>query len=607
MINIVEYEKIPNHTFGLGQDVSQNLIDVVRVPSLFIPTSNIHRYLTSGYLKKVTLEAGASQEIFNKLTLALNKKKLDQSELVTLNSKVGRKHYATGLIRAVFKGQRESPVITDWAASNYLSIAIGMGLIDLDYTQNNFFVTGFGEKAVMLYDNQDPNLNDFLFNRLLEYPYAAWLIRLVNKNKEKVFTKFDLGGNFGFIDEPGFLSLPEDLYIEGILDAKNSHDKQLEKQIKSNYESTSDKYMRWLAGTLVNYGLLKSVPKIYKRVLIDGTKMVIRLNAYKVTLKGIRAFNIVNGRSRYKRSIKRVRWEYFAPKVENSAKRKTARALMLKFLQESPKGLSAELLANKINEIQPSIKSIPDQILDDAIGLNRLGIEIEIKGSHLLLKEKLYDFTIPIKKNFTFKTTDAEKVKSQVLPSLKLLDHSYLQAIDIAFKDKTTNQENTQLEILSTDLFIKEMNFDGLHLGGSNRPDGFAYDNQVGWIIDSKAYHNGFAVTANSTDAMGRYIRQYRAKSDRSTWWKKLPSHISKTNFVYVSSFFTGNYKNQLLDFERRNSMEGGLLEISKLILLAETFKRGQINRDKITNSILDSHVSFSQYIEKLTENKKER
>lgn len=132
------------------------------------------------------------------------------------------------------------------------------------------------------------------------------------------------------------------------------------------------------------------------------------------------------------------------------------------------------------------------QVRDDALGLNRIGIEVDIKGNHLTLKESLYDFVIPVTKNYTFKATEADKIKEKLLPSLHNLDHTYLQAVDIAYKNKTTNQENAQLEILSTNLFIKEMEFKGMHLGGVNKPDGFAYDNNDGWIIDSEVYHNGF-------------------------------------------------------------------------------------------------------------------
>ena len=598
VINVQEYRNFRSQTFGLGQDVAHDLSKIVRVPALFVNTSNVVKELRQGKLEKLTTKSGAPKEIYEELSNALGKDKITKKQLVSIRD--GRKPYATGLIRALYQGQR-SPVIVDWAATNYLSVAVGLGLVNYDYSEDVYIVTELGRKAVSLLDQESmDDLNQFMLDRLYEYPYAAWMIRLLNKDKEKKFSKFDLGANFGFIDEPGFISLPEDLYVDAMLEAKADKDKKEIKKIRSNYESTADKYMRWLAGVLLEYKFIKKDNKIYHRT-INGKTIEVKVPAYSLTLNGVRALNKVNGGSRFKRSTKRVMWEYLAPKAENAQKKKTARALMLKFLSESSNGLDAEKLAAKINAIEPSIEIIPEQVKDDAIGLNRIGIEITINNNHLTLKEPLYDFVIPVTKNYTFKTTAADKIKEKLLPSLHNLDHTYLQAIDIAYKDKTTNQENTQLEILSTKLFTKEMEFKGMHLGGVNKPDGFAFDNSDGWIIDSKAYHDGFPLTVSHSDAMGRYIRQYRDRNDNSNWWKNLPAHLPHTQFVYVSSFFIGNFETQLKDFEIRNKMQGSLMEIPQLILLAERYKAGKMNHKEFKEYALSNKHDFAQYLTELT------
>lgn len=604
MIEIQTLKKFPDRTFGLGQDVSINLVDVVRVPALFVSGSKVQKDLLNGRLKRVTLDAGAPQEVYDTLYNALKSNKISNTNLISL-PKMGRAPYASGLIRSVFDGQRGAAAIKNWPAQNYLAVAIGLGLVDLDYDKDLYFITELGNQAVDLLDKDNiPKLRDFLLERLFEYPYAAWLIRLVNQDKSKEYTKFDLGENFGFIDEPGFTSLPEDLYVDAMLDAKVAGNKALEAQIRSNYESTADKYMRWLAGVLVNYGLLKATKKSYSRKA-NGKTYSLNLQAYKVTLEGVRALNRVNGGSKFQRSVKRVRWEYLAPKVNNASKRKTSRALMLKFLSESPNGLDASKLSDKINAISPSIGSIPDQVLDDALGLTRLGIEIDIVGNHLKLKEKLTDFIIPVKENHTFETTESDRLKKQLLPNLKHVNHKYLQAIDIAYKKNTTNSENTLLEVLSTDLFVKEMGYKGAHLGGSNKPDGFAYTDEAGWILDSKAYSEGFAVTAHSTDAMGRYIQQYRDRNDKSTWWKDLPDNLPHTYFAYISSFYIGHYQDQLKDFEKRNNMKGGLIEITKLILLAEKYQSKALTHSQINEQLLDDNISWNEYSTTLLPDKK--
>lgn len=595
MITVQVLKKFPDRTFGLGQDVSTNLVDIVKVPALFVPNSIIHQDLINGRLKRVTVNAGAPQKVYDTLYAALQSTEISNSNLITLPNK-GRTPYASGLIRAIFDGQKGSVAIKNWPAQNYLAVAIGLGLVDLDYDKDLYYITDLGKQAVDLLDNKEiKKLQDFLLKRLYEYPYAAWLIRLVNKDKSKQYTKFNLGENFGFIDEPGFTSLPEDLYVDAMLNAKVDGDKSAETQIRSNYESTADKYMRWLAGVLVNYGLLDVVQKEFSRKE-NGKKYSISLRAYKVTLKGTRALNKVNGGSRFPRSVKRVRWEYLAPKVKSASKRKTSRALMLKYLSESSKGLSANKISQKINAVSPSIGSIPEQVLDDAIGLNRLGIEIEINGNHLTLKEKLTAFIIPVKENHTFQTTEADNLKRKLLPVLKHVDHKYLQAIDIAYKKNTSNAENTLLEVLSTDLFVKEMDYKGSHLGGSNKPDAFVYTSKAGWILDSKAYSDGFHVTAANTDAMGRYIQQYRDHKDKSTWWKKFPNNLPITYFAYISSFYNGNYQSQLKDFEDRNKMRGGLIEIPKLILLAEEYQDKKISHAQINQQLLDDKIDWKDY-----------
>lgn len=600
MINIQECTKIKKQTFGLGQDIAHDLTKIVRVPALFLNNSSIVKELKYEKLKQLTIDCGAPNSVYEELFNALGQEHLTKKQLVSLKGKYGRKHFASGLIRALYKGQK-SPVIGDWPATNYLSAAIGLGLVNYDYSKDFYTISELGKEAVTLLDQKlNYKLKDFMLERLYEYPYAAWLIRLMNKHKNKKFSKFDLGDDFGFIDEPGFISLPEKLYVNAMFEAKANDNKKEISKIRSNYESTADKYMRWLAGVLLEYGLVKKNNKIYKRNINDKTIQV-KIPAYSLTINGVRALNKINGGSRYKRSKKRIRWEYLAPKADNAKKKKTSRALMLKFLSESPNGLNINKLAESINKVEPSINIIPEQIKNDAMGLNRIGIEITINKNHLQLKDKLYDFDIPVIKNYTFKSTKADKIKEKLLPVLHNLDHKYLQAIDIAYKENNTNKENSQLEILSTDLFIKEMNYKGLHLGGVNKPDGFVYDNKDGWIIDSKSYHNGFLVTASHTDAMGRYIIQYKERNDNSSWWTNLPENIPNTQFMYISNYFSGNYEDQLKDFEKRNKMKGSLMEISKLILLAERYKAGKLNHSEFKKYALENHHDFNEYLETLT------
>ncbi|GLB46199.1 hypothetical protein WR164_01780 [Philodulcilactobacillus myokoensis] len=598
-ISINEYNNIPKSTSGLGQDVSQNLNDVVKVPSLFVKNSNIYKMLINGKLRESTLGLGSPKIIFDKLKKALlNNNKISKENLITIKSKYGREKYASGLIRLLFKGQK-SPNIIDWAASNYLSLAVGMGLIDFNYNDNCYHITKNGEKAVNLLDSKNnKKLKEFMLKRLFEYPYAAWLIRLVNKQPKKLFTKFELGDNFGFIDEPGFISLPEDMYVSALLQAKGEGNKKRIKEIRQNSESTSDKYMRWIAGLMVKYDLLT---KEYKKfsTYYNKKKIEIKIPAYKCTILGKSALNNVNGGSSHKRSIKRIKWDYLASKVDNADRRKTERALIIKYLAEN-KSLSSYDLTSKINKVSPSIKMTSSKVADDIKGLNRIGIEIIDKNNKYILKDNVFNFVIPVKKNYTFTSSRAENLINTISPKINKLSHQYFKAIYIAFKNSTSNKENELFEMLSTKLLTKEIGYKGMHIGGINAPDGFSYNNNIGWIIDSKAYHKGFTLTKKHTDAMGRYIGQYRNRNDDSIWWKNIPNNLKESYFVYVSSSFKGDYKNQLINFEKRNSMEGGLLEITKLILLVELFKNNKIDDNELKGYILDKNINFKNYYNKL-------
>lgn len=599
MIQVVEYERFSSRTYGLAQDVATDIRKVVRVAALFVKESGLYQSLVKddyARLKQVTVDMGAPNEIYEHLKKALqNNDYLTRKELVSLKSS---KTYASGLVRAIYPGQTNL-VIREWPASNYVSLAISMGFLDIDYPKDAYYLTDLGFTAVKLAESNDEKLKSFLLERLYEYPYAAWLIRLLNANPGKKYSKFELGDNFGFIDEPGFISLPKEMYVEGILEAKAMGDKEAAKKIKSNFESTSDKYMRWLAGVLAEFKMVKQETESVTREM-GGKTVKASYPVYKLTAKGRQALNFVNGGSSHARSKKRVRWEFLAPKVENADRRKTARALMLKYLSEAKAGLTAPELSEKINEVEPSIQSYPEQVQDDIKGLNRIGIEIATKSNgKFILKEELYDFAIPVEKNHSFGISEADKVKRVIKPRLKHVDHRYLQAIDIAFKIKTTNQENTLLEVLSTELFTKEMNYTGVKLGGSNKPDGFAYDDHDGWILDSKAYHDGYAVTRHNTDAMARYISQYRNRNDSSTWWKNLPDDLESTQFMYISSKFIGKYQEQLKDFEVANSMQGSTMAIGRLILLAERVKSGKLDHKGFKEEALRmDHVEFDDYIE---------
>lgn len=596
-IYINEYSNLNNLSFGLGQDVSQDLKELVKVASIFVEGSKIHKWLVNSRLEEVVTDANIKKE----LKTVLNTTPISPTWKQLTGTRT--KGEANSLVQAVFPGQGSRLAIVDWASQNYVSVTVAFGLLDFHRATKTFTISDLGRQAVSLYEAGNiTKLEEYLFERLLEYPYASWLIRLLGDNPKKQFSKFDLGENFGFIDELGFETAPVEIYLNGLAQAEIDNDREAKQKIKSNFESTSDKYMRWLAGVLVTAGLATATTKKVSHEYNGSVFNLTLGTVYQITAKGLIALKQVNGKSRYARSKKRVMWEFLATKDKNAIAKKTSRSLMLKYLTEKKNPLKAKTIADLINKDYPSLEITPEEVIDDCRGLNRIGIEIMISQDNLSLKEDLYPFEIPIQRNKVLEKNDVEKFKDKLRSELEYIDHSYLKGVDIAFKRKTSNVENTEFEAISTRLFINELDFTGKHLGGASKPDGLFWDDDknssCAIILDSKAYSKGFTLTASHTDAMGRYLRQFkeRNKDIKPTWWDIAPENLKHTYFAYVSGSFAGDYHNQLKKFIQDTGVKGGALEFIKLLLLANNYKGNKMDKSKVIDSILDDNISYDDY-----------
>lgn len=598
MISVTEYERFNKRSYGLGQDASTDLLKIARVPALFVRDSAINSDLRNGRMLRVTNDAAVTQKLLELI---------DRDEIsLAPNDLIGSRtpRYADSLVQAVFDGQGQRFAIVNWAAENYVSLAVTFGLLDLDRTTDLYFITELGRQAVSLLDNEDlDSLTNFMQERLLEYPYAAWFMRFAKKKLDEgqgSFSKFDAGAEFGFLDARGFGSLPVRTFEMALARATLAGDFDKVKTIRSNYESTGDKYMRWIAGVLTNYGYLKKIQNVKKTVQYYGESVEIGVGlGYEITDEGLTVLRQFNGGSRYRRSIKRVRWEFFGPKVDSTVK--TRRALLLKYLQEAPTGLTTAILLEKIQADYPDLLVNPEMLDDDIAGFNNIGIEIvyNVASQKYELKDKVYDFDIPVLIGDTFSPDAAQVAKEKLRPLLQNVSHSYLYAIDLAFKDKTTAKENAELEIISTQAF-DYFNYETKHLGGQRRPDGIATSSEENWVIDTKAYHNGFSLTVNHTDAMVRYMRQAdgQIQSDDANelWWRDLTPNVP-ARYIYISSKFIGNYEAQNRSLMNVTGHEGSVAPVAKLLLLAELKLRDKLTKEQFIQELLSPTGSFEEYL----------
>lgn len=148
MISITEYERFNKRSYGLGQDASTDLLKIARVPALFVRDSAINSDLRNGRMLRVTNDAAVTQKL-----LAL----IDRDEIsLAPNDLIGSRtpRYADSLVQAVFDGQGQRFAIVNWAAENYVSLAVTFGLLDLDRTTDLYFITELGRQAVSLLDIQ---------------------------------------------------------------------------------------------------------------------------------------------------------------------------------------------------------------------------------------------------------------------------------------------------------------------------------------------------------------------------------------------------------------------------------------------------------------------
>lgn len=600
MIAVTEYERFNKRSYGLGQDASTDLLKIVRVPSLFVRESTINSDLRNGRMLKVTNDS----KIAKRLLSLIDRDEITLAPNDLIGSRTDR--YADSLVQSVFDGQRKRLSIVDWAAENYVSLAVTFGLVDLDRTTDLYFITKLGRQAVSLLDNgEEDTLANFMHERLLEYPYAAWFMRFAKKKLDEgqvSFSKFDAGAEFGFLDARGFGSLPVRTFEMALARSTLAGDFDKVKTIRSNYESTGDKYMRWIAGVLTNYGYLKKIRNVKKTVQYYGESVEIGVGlGYEITDEGLTVLRKFNGGSRYRRSVKRVRWEFFGPKVDSTVK--TRRALLLKYLQEASSGLTTDVLLEKMQSDYPDLLINTNMLADDIAGFNNIGIEIIFNDSSQKyeVKDVVYDFDIPVLIGDTFRPDAAQIAKEKLRPLLKNVPHSYLYAIDLAFKDKTTSKENAELEIISTQVF-DYFNYETKHLGGQRRPDGIATSYEDNWVIDTKAYHNGFSLTVNHTDAMVRYMRQAdgQIQSDDANemWWKDMTPNVP-ARYIYISSKFIGNYVTQNNTLMHVTGHEGTIAPVAKLLLLAELKLRDKLTKDQFVQELLTPAGSFEEYLPK--------
>lgn len=578
MISVIPTYNTNFRAFGWVQDPS-NLCSLCDVVAVFDKDSEKHKELVKILIPKLVEERDGRDDFIK----ALNSKplKIKYSQLVGTSFTPRSMSRCNGIIQATVKGQGRD-FIGDWPADNYIRWAHCFGFITYNYSDDTFEITEQGlelTKARKKENVLSEREKELLINAILAYPPAIRILNLLSESEDTHLTKFEIGQQLGFIGEDGFTSMPQKILIRTLANADAGN----RNKMKANWEGSSDKYARMIAGWLEKLGLVEKVSKKIT-VTLAGKKYSETINqAYMITANGITALRKANGKSKHKKIAKNLCWEMLSTKGVDREYLRTRRAYILKYISETKKNITISKIVDYLKTV--NFDENENTVRDDIKGLQNIGINIHEKENKILYDDVINDFTIPLPQSFT--KSDLVITKELLRTKMSKLSHEYLALIDLAYDSK----QNRLFEMKTLELLIEECGYRGLHLGGSRKPDGIIYTNKkkckYGVIIDTKAYSKGYNLPILQADEMERYIGENQTRNEKvnpNRWWENFDKNIEEFYFMFVSGHFIGNFKSQLERISRNKGINGTALAVKNLLLCVEAYKEGNLSHEQIRN-----------------------
>lgn len=570
MISVLATPHAASRAFGWVQDPSswRSLCDVVAV---FDEHSAKHRELADKILPRLVEERDGREALLQ--AMQARPLAIRYGLLVGTSFQPRSLSRCNGIVQAAVKGQGGRPFIGDWPADNYLRWAHCLGFVRYDYGSDSFSITGKGLALTAARGEGEalsPGESALLTEALLAYPPAIRVLELLC-GEEVHLTKFELGRQLGFVGEDGFTSMPQTVLLRSLAGA----DPAEQKKMKANWEGSSDKYARMIASWMEKLGLVARVPKRITVQAWGGRHTEEIGQAYKITARGVTALRRAQGGSRHRRIAKQVCWEMLATKGADRDYLRTRRALILKFLDDHKSGGTAEDILRWLASYR--LTEQVDTVRDDVQGLQNIGIHILCREDRFILKDTLGDFVIPLPANMA--QSDLSACKEALRGKLHLLPHEYLALLDLAYDSK----QNRLFEMKTLELLTEECGYQGLHLGGSRRPDGILYTVDAGYgiIVDTKAYAKGYNLPISQADEMERYIGENQTRSveiNPNAWWRYFAPELNTFHFLFVAGHFVGHFQSQLERISRNKGITGGAAAIRELLLLTEAVKAGSLD-----------------------------
>ena len=537
MIEVKDMEKRSFRTFGWVQDPS-DFDALYKVVSIFNESSQIHEELVTNKITELIEERDGRERLLT--AMKLRPLKLKYGDLVGTAFSPRSSARCNGIVQATVKGQQR-PFISDWPADNFVRWAQCLGFIKYNYYDDTFEITESG----LNFSNseQGTKRNEILEEAILSYSPAVRILNLLEDGTEK--TKFELGQKLGFIGEEGFTSLPQDILV---MTLANEEDTKEKNKLRTDTEGSSDKYARMIAKWLIKLDLVKQVTKQVTVQIGTNTYTENIGQSYVITAKGIKALNRARGKSKFKRISKNISWEMLATKGTDRDYIRTRRAYIIKILSESKNGLTLEEIRDRL-ELIYMISELFTVVRDDIEGLVNIGLNISIKNGKYYFDDAINDFIIPRVKDETNKKSEITIKKDELREKLDILSHEYLSLVDLSFDSK----QNRLFEMKVVELLTKECKYEGLHLGGSRKPDGIIYTSNLlsnyGVIIDTKAYSKGYDLPISQVDEMTRYVEENNKRDktrNPNEWWNNFDKNINEFYFTFISGEFKGNIDEKL-------------------------------------------------------------
>lgn len=563
-------------SFGWSQDAADfgKLKNVVQI---FDSNSIFHKNLIKKRLRALIDD----KDLADKLLKALNTRplKISYADLVGTHSVPRKNSPCNAIIQASLSGQRK-PYLTDWASDSFLRWAHLCGFIEYDGKDDSFSIT----KEGLLFSQSENNSESekkCLLDALLMYPPVSRILQLLENGDH--LSKFEIGKQLGFVGDEGFTSLPQNILLDSLALTDNVKEKN---KMKSDWDGSSDKYARQICRWMEKLGLVRQQEKFY-HIKLGNKEYVEKLGqAYLITAEGLKAYRRVRGVNKVSKVQKNVYWEMLCPKSTDRVYIRNRRAYIIKFLSDAKNGITPNKIQEKLKEVQ--IDESIDTIKDDINGLRNIGLFIVDSNKGYILRDEINRLVIPINSLGTGKS-DISRLKDICRETLSNISHQYLNLIDLAYDPKS----NRQFEMEVIDLLVTECGYKGLHLGGSRKPDGIIYTEDLktnyGTIIDTKAYSKGYSLPISQADEMRRYVEENKKRDkciNSNEWWRNFPLSINEFSYLFVSSEFNGQFEKKLDNIWQTTHINGGAVNVVNLLVLAEKIKGKYMNLNEVFSLI---------------------